>query len=125
MRRFLTLVMAAVIALGTLTACGGGGGGGAPAKEMTIEMGENGVWIFEPATIEVKKGETVKVTLINKDPYQPHSFVIPRLSVKSQQIAANRTGSVTFTPDKAGEFEVICDVPGHKEAGMVGTIIVK
>lgn len=31
---------------------------------------------------------------------------------------------VEFTPDEAGEFEFICEVPGHAQAGMVGTFTV-
>ena len=32
-----------------------------------------------------------------------------------------KTSTLTFTPLVAGEFPVACSVPGHKEAGMVGT----
>lgn len=117
------LVLVAVMALGVLTACGGGGGGA--ANEITVEMGTNGEWKFFPDVLTVNKGETVKVNLVNKDSAQPHSFVIPQLNAKSTQIAANKTGSVTFKADKTGEFEIICDVPGHKDAGMVGKIVVK
>ncbi len=35
-----------------------------------------------------------------------------------------KTGTLTFTPLVAGEFPVACSVPGHKEAGMVGTLTV-
>ena len=33
--------------------------------------------------------------------------------------------SVEFTPSEAGEYEYFCTVEGHKEAGMVGTLVVK
>ena len=35
-----------------------------------------------------------------------------------------KTSTLTFTPLVAGEFPVACSVPGHKEAGMVGTLTV-
>lgn len=117
------LALVAVLSLGVLTACGGGGGGGA-VKEITVEMG-NGGWKFSPDKIEVAKGEKVKVNLVNKDAAQPHSFVIGALNAKSQQIAAGKTGTVEFTASKTGEFDIICDVPGHKDAGMVAKLIVK
>lgn len=31
---------------------------------------------------------------------------------------------VTFTPTEPGTYEFYCAVPGHREAGMVGTVIV-
>lgn len=35
------------------------------------------------------------------------------------------TATVTFTPTEAGEYEFLCTVGGHADAGMVGTIIVE
>lgn len=123
MKKLLMLVLVAIMALGVLTACGGGGG--AAPKEITVEMGKDGQWKFSPETIDVAKGDNVKINLVNKDASQAHSFVIANLNVKSQQIAANSTGSVTFKADKTGSFDIICDVPGHKDAGMVAKINVK
>ena len=34
-------------------------------------------------------------------------------------------GKVTFIPAKAGEYYYICAVPGHREQGMEGKILVK
>ncbi|MGM7702825.1 cupredoxin domain-containing protein [Pseudalkalibacillus sp. Hm43] len=36
-----------------------------------------------------------------------------------------QTVSIKFIPKETGEFEFYCSVPGHKEAGMKGTIIVE
>jgi uncharacterized cupredoxin-like copper-binding protein len=36
-----------------------------------------------------------------------------------------QAGTLEFTPTKPGTYEFICTVPGHKEAGMVGALIVK
>lgn len=121
MKKLLMLVLVAMMALGVLTACGGGGGA---AKEITVDMGINGEWKFTPDKIEVAKGENVKVNLVNKDSAQAHSFVVSAFNAKSTQVAAGKTANVTFKADKAGEFDVICDVPGHKDAGMTGKIIV-
>ena len=35
---------------------------------------------------------------------------------------AGAHGVVEFTPSAAGEYEFYCTVPGHREAGMVGTL---
>lgn len=34
------------------------------------------------------------------------------------------TATVLFTPTEAGVFEFACTIPGHKEAGMVGKLVV-
>lgn len=124
MKKLVMLALVAMLALGVLTACGGDKGGGS-AREITVEMGQDGKWVFNPDKVEVTKGEKVKVNLVNKDASQAHSFVITAVNAKSKQVPANATGSVEFTADKAGEFDIFCDVPGHKDAGMVGKLIVK
>ena len=35
------------------------------------------------------------------------------------------SGTLEFTPTEPGEYEYYCTVPGHKEAGMLGTLVVE
>lgn len=123
MKKIFAMVLMAVLSLGILTACGGGGGGA--TTELTVTMGEGGSMEFNPKTVEVNKGDSVKLTLINKDPGQAHSFVSTPLNFKSKQLAPNTQEVYTFKADKAGNHEFFCDVPGHKDAQMVGKINVK
>lgn len=62
------------------------------------------------------------VALVNKGLSQ-HSFVIDELGVESPLYNGGESGSVTINAP-AGEYEYYCSVPGHKEAGMVGTLTV-
>ena len=39
--------------------------------------------------------------------------------------APGATGTVDFTPSEAGTYEFYCTIEGHKEAGMVGTLVVE
>lgn len=39
---------------------------------------------------------------------------------KTDTIQSGGTTSVTFVPESTGTFPYWCDVPGHREAGMVG-----
>ena len=39
--------------------------------------------------------------------------------------AAFSEGSLTFTPLAVGTYTLVCTIPGHKDAGMVGQIVVK
>jgi uncharacterized cupredoxin-like copper-binding protein len=38
--------------------------------------------------------------------------------------AANGSGTIEFTPSQPGTYEFFCTVAGHKEAGMVGSLVV-
>ena len=76
---------------------------------------------FEPSTLTVKMGK--KVVLDAYSPDIPHSLVITELEVNERLPTGQKT--IEFTPAKKGEFDVICTVPGHKEAGMISKIVVE
>jgi uncharacterized cupredoxin-like copper-binding protein len=84
---------------------------------LTIESGN---LYFKPKNLSVKVNQPVKVNYTNKG---GHSFSIDELSVNVALTAAS--GSFTFTPKKTGTFPLYCNVPGHKQAGMVGTLTVE
>jgi len=104
---------------------------------------------FEPASMEVMAGQQVTVTMDNQGTLE-HDFVIQEIPVEKTAAesgvgaTASHTmdemeiepavhmgampglsSSVTFVPTKPGTYEYFCAVPGHKEAGMVGTLIVQ
>ncbi len=120
-----TIVFFAAMALVTLVlaACGGGAstGGGGNALNVTVNATE---FKFDPATINATAGQTINLTVKNNGTVQ-HTWALPEANVK---ITVDPGKSVTqaFTaPAKAGTYAFDCDVPGHKEAGMVGQLIVK
>ncbi len=39
--------------------------------------------------------------------------------------AAGGDGGLVFTPTRAGEYEYFCTVPGHRELGMRGKLVVR
>jgi uncharacterized cupredoxin-like copper-binding protein/sugar lactone lactonase YvrE len=90
----------------------------APASAKTIDL-EAGDFYFKPNTIEAKAGEPITVTVKNVSPL-PHNFSIDSLKV-SIYMQPGESNSVTFTP-QSGSEEFYCDLPGHREAGMVGTL---
>jgi nitrite reductase (NO-forming) len=75
---------------------------------------------FTPSELEVKEG-TVELTFNNLDAF-PHDVTIDELDFMAA-VDANASVSATFdvTP---GVYEFYCSIPGHKEAGMVGTLTV-
>ncbi len=104
---------------------------------------------FVPDTITVKVGETIRLKLENLDPVlhdyttDEAEFIIleasgashgdhdvdteAQVSLQPLHIAAegNEHGELVFTATEAGEYEFYCSVPGHREAGMVGTVIIE
>ncbi len=74
---------------------------------------------FQPSTITVTKGQTVKLTLTSRD--TPHTFTIDELGINIS-VGAGQTVAKEFTVEKAGTFTFYCAVPGHRDAGMEGTL---
>ena len=75
--------------------------------------------VFEPATITVAKGETVKLTVTSTG--GSHTFTIDELGINIA-VGSGQTTTKEFTVEKAGTFSFYCAVPGHQDAGMVGIL---
>lgn len=88
--------------------------------EFTVES--NGL-NFSPKELKVKKGDKVKITYKNNR--GKHNLRVDGYNVGTEQIEAGQTASFEFIADKAGTFEYFCSVPGHREAGMKGSLIVE
>lgn len=69
-------------------------------------------------------GDRIRVTLINDDG-MPHDLAIPDLNAQTTMITAKgQTVDVVFEIREVGEFTYYCTVPGHRQAGMEGRLIV-
>ena len=90
------------------------------AKEFTVE---GGMFYFKPSEMKVKKGDTVKITLTNKEGL--HDWVLDEFNAKTKRIKAGETDTVTFIADKVGTFEYYCSVGNHRAMGMKGNLIVE
>jgi plastocyanin len=117
-KRFAILALG-LIAVMALTACGTGGSGAAPLA-VTVKAEDIK---YDTTALTAKVGQAVTVTLSNGGALD-HSFVIDELNVKIENVKPGGTGTATFTPSTAGTYTFYCNVPGHKEAGMVGTLTV-
>jgi uncharacterized cupredoxin-like copper-binding protein len=115
-----------------------------PARLIAITMTENdGKMQFIPNRIEIRKGEQVKFALRNNGELD-HEIILATLDMNNahaKEMAKNpdmehdepnakrlqpkKTGDIIWKFTKAGEFDFSCLIPGHREAGMTGTILVK
>lgn len=89
-------------------------------KEFRVE---NEGLTFKPNEMRIKKGDTVKVTF--KVGKGMHVWTVDEFNTKTKQLNAGEEETIEFLADKAGTFEYYCSVPGHREAGMVGKLIVE
>jgi uncharacterized cupredoxin-like copper-binding protein len=76
---------------------------------------------FEPKELSIPADTDVTVRLPNKG-VTAHNFSIDELGI-SVDIAPGATEETVINAP-AGTYEYYCDVPGHKQAGMVGTLTV-
>lgn len=84
---------------------------------------------FTPPTLQAKVGQPVKIVLENKGMIE-HDIAFPTIKADKDAATlkavakAGQTATLEFTPTAKGTYEYICTIPGHKEAGMKGTITV-
>ena len=119
----------------TLAACSGSQGSASkPTSSGTSAQGGGGASTtvksadtmrFAPAALTGRPGAAMTVVLDNAGSALPHDFTIDNLGGTRvhAEAAANGRANASFTPP-AGTYEFYCSQPGHKEAGMVGTLTV-
>ena len=75
-------------------------------------------------TLRVNDGDVVQVTLVNSDGIE-HDVVFPEFGAGTDRVNRKGASSVTvFRADKSGEYAYFCALPGHRQAGMEGKIVV-
>ena len=112
------------------------------AVKRTINLTMSDQMRFVPDKIEVKEGETVRISLKNtgtlfhemvigtKKELDEHAALMvkfPNMEHDEPYMAhvpSGKTGEIVWKFNRAGDFDFACLVPGHSEAGMVGKISV-
>jgi uncharacterized cupredoxin-like copper-binding protein len=89
------------------------------AEEVVVRARD---FSFSPSTVRVRSEMPVNITLVNEGDVV-HDLTSSDLGL---QVVAGPAGraSAGLTPERAGEYRFECTVPGHAEAGMVGTFVV-
>jgi uncharacterized cupredoxin-like copper-binding protein len=119
---------------------------GDPAKvtrtiDVIMRETDDGDMVFEPASFEFERGETVRFNVMNKGELE-HEFVIDTIEGNGEhkemmaemdmehddpnsiRLDEGASGEVIWTFSNAGAFEFACLIPGHYESGMHGPITV-
>lgn len=115
-----------------------------PFRVIEIEMREgDGTMRYVPDKIELKRGEQIKFVLKNAGALE-HEFLLDSVEHNAKhkivmqknpemehdepngkRLKTGETAAILWRFSKKGTFEFACLIPGHYEAGMKGTVIVK
>jgi cytochrome c oxidase subunit 2 len=77
---------------------------------------------FEPATIQVTAGESVRLLIRSSD--GSHGFGIPALKIDAHVPKGGETVTVAFVAPAAGEYEIACsEFCGAGHARMKATLV--
>ena len=115
-----------------------------PSRVVQISMKEaDGKMLFIPDRVEVKKGEQIRFVLRNNGELA-HEFMLasredndkhaelmkkyPEMEhddPNGKTLQTKKSTDLVWKFTKTGEFEFACLIPGHREAGMHGKVIVK
>ena len=129
---------------GDETAYGKAGDPKKPARIVQVVMAErDGKMSFIPDRVEVRRGEQIRFQLRNNGELD-HELVLATLAENlkhavemqknpdmehddpnAKRLDPRKSDELVWRFTKAGEFEYGCLIPGHREAGMTGMIVVK
>jgi uncharacterized cupredoxin-like copper-binding protein len=117
---------------------------GDPKKvRRTVRVDMTDAMRFTPATVTVKRGETVRFVARNQGRLL-HEMVLGTAGALAEHaelmkkfpnmehadpnmahVKPGAQGDIVWQFTKAGEFRFACLQPGHFEAGMIGKVVVK
>ena len=135
-KRVLAMLFIAV----AIVACSSNDNGSGGGDPRTIEVRMSDDLRFDPATIDVEPGETVRFELTNEGE-AVHEFLIGDEAAQAEfeeemaggeghhdtdagmAVDPGQTETFEYTfPDTAGELLAGCHEPGHYDGGMIATI---
>lgn len=114
--------------------------GKAANATRTVEIKMSDAMRFDPASIAVKKGETIRFVVKNEGKIKhemvlgttgelrEHAAMMQKMPMMEHDdpnavaLEAGKTGDLVWHFTKAGTFDFACFQPGHFEAGMKGKI---
>jgi uncharacterized cupredoxin-like copper-binding protein len=132
MRRLATIASFAIVAA-AVVGCGSSSSGGsknAAAAQSSSGRGD-GLTLSEsefkisPANATVAKAGTVTITVKNTGAItHALSIQMPSGTVSTSHIAPGATATLTVNAMMPGKYVFFCPIPGHRQAGMQGVLVV-
>lgn len=120
------------------------GHAGNPRKvARTIKVGMSDAMRFTPGNIKIKTGQTVRFVISNggqtlhemvigtTEELKSHAELMRRFpemehaAAHMVHVKPGQSGEIVWQFTQPGEYSFACLLPGHFEAGMVGTVVVQ
>jgi uncharacterized cupredoxin-like copper-binding protein len=115
-----------------------------PSRVMLVTMREtDSRMLFFPERVEVRQGEQIRFIIRNNGELA-HEFILASTEENlkhaeamkknpdmehddpnSKRVEPKNGAEIVWKFTKRGTFEYGCLIPGHREAGMTGTVVVK
>ena len=119
-----------ILALVFLSACQSSG----PSTRLSVELSD---FSITPTQLPVPAGTEVQIKVVNNGTVE-HNFYIMQYGVDvgdmfdeedivnaywEVEAQPDESVDISFTaPDQPGIYQIVCGMPGHLQAGMVGTL---
>ena len=119
-RRIVVACTAAVIVTVVVAVVLTSRGSSGPKTTITVSLTD---YAFAPSPIEVTAGD-VRITAVN-DGQVSHDLVLPELGKGTADQRPGTKASFDLSGLRPGTYLVVCDLPGHRAAGMETKLIVR
>jgi len=93
-----------------------GGGGGASTASVSLTE-----FALSPGEVSVAEGGSIEVV---NDGTMVHNLAVTDTDLVSADLAGGESGSLDVSSLAPGTYELYCEIAGHKDAGMKGTLTV-
>jgi manganese oxidase len=116
-------IVVAVLALVVATVAvfvrdSGGDTDSAAGGETSVALSE---FALTPAAVSVPAGGSLKVT---NNGTVAHNLSIEGTDLKTADLAGGESETLDLSSLEPGEYQMICTIPGHSDAGMTGTLTI-
>ncbi len=92
-------------------------------EELELSAAASGEFAFDKETLEAEPGP-LTITMTNPSPVE-HNVSLEGQGVAEEGETVGEGGTSTVSADvERGDYTFFCSVPGHREAGMQGTLTV-
>ncbi|MFO7966590.1 MAG: PQQ-dependent sugar dehydrogenase [Archaeoglobaceae archaeon] len=81
-------------------------------------------WMFEPTNITVVEDSNVTIMFRNVGSLD-HDLYIEGYDVSTDLIPPGTSDTINFVANTSGEFDFWCTVPGHRDEGLEGKLIIQ